>query len=278
MLAHASAGPPCPSLVATVPSGREQPHVPYLEESRQQLPELRCCASRAHRPALVHWPSPLCAGLWLQSPLVPHVPPGLPSLGTMTAVPPCSGLSQACPSCPCPRPHHRLPGTRPLTAGQGHPFAGFPISSAQNLLPFERNLFTGFSPDFPSRNGSPGPGPGPGLCRRPGPQDARCLGRATNIRGTCRCDGRQEPGGPQAIRRAPGLGLESSQKIKIFFKKKREAVCDTASVAAFGSWRKSPGTESDGGCWVRGPGGAPLCVAQDPRTRARGHLSGGSPA
>lgn len=51
-------------------------------------------------------------------------------------------------------------------------------------------------------------------------------------------------------------------------------MCDTASVAAFGSRRKSPGTESDGGCWVRGPGQAPLCTAQDPRTRARGHLSG----
>lgn len=101
------------------------------------------------RQALVHCP------------LVPRVPPGLPSLGTTTAVPLCSGLSRACPSCRRrprrPSPHHRLPGTPPPTARLAHPQAGSPsLLSRTEPAGIRRDLFTGSSPDLPSRNGSPG--------------------------------------------------------------------------------------------------------------------------
>lgn len=61
-----------------------------------------------------------------------------------------------------------------------------------------------------------------------------------------------------------GLGRLSKKK------KKKEVMCDTASLDAFGSRRNGPGTESDGGCWsARCPGQVLLCPAQDPSTGTR---------
>lgn len=124
-----------------------------------------------------------------------------------------------------------------------------------------------FSPNFPSRNGSPG---GLGLCL-PCSWDARCLkhlpgfswAHATNIQGTSQCDGRQELGWSQAIHRVTSLGLEGSQKKK----KKQQQQCATRlvwmSLDRGGTVQELRVTEAAGQ-----PGALGRCSSARPRTPA----------
>lgn len=81
-----------------------------LEEWREHLPERVPHVTWAHLPSLAHWPSPLCNGLWLPPPRVPHLPPALPSPRFSCLQFPCAaGFSRpptptASPAPPAPAP------------------------------------------------------------------------------------------------------------------------------------------------------------------------------